>query len=245
VHHAVRAREDLDEGANPALGKPGLIHYAWGEHGSTFAEKGAPWWRRLGIRDAKRVVVLLVILFYASGLTVALSMRRDVLVRLSPERATLYHIGENGEVLNRILFPALEPHPHWDDFARAARSCADASNRFPRCSRRRNAASSRPFSRSCAPSSTSSATTRIRDSRWWAPSGRTASEAVWSNGLSPFASPQASRLKVIRQQHDAVGVETLRLQGIDAAQHFILPQIDHRDGAVVGIQQAKHHLHQG
>ncbi|MFN0166045.1 MAG: 4Fe-4S dicluster domain-containing protein [Bryobacteraceae bacterium] len=84
------------------LGKPGLIHYAWGEHGSTFAEKGVSWWRRLGIRDAKRVVVLLVILFYVSGLTVALSMRRNVLVRLSPERATLFTLAENGEVLNKF-----------------------------------------------------------------------------------------------------------------------------------------------
>ncbi len=82
------------------LGKPGLIHYAWGERGATFAEKGIPWWQRLGIRDAKRVVVLLVILFYVSGLTVALSMRRNVLVRLSPERATLFTMADNGEVLN-------------------------------------------------------------------------------------------------------------------------------------------------
>ena len=82
--------------------KPGLIHYTWGEHGETTREKDKPWWFRMGIRDAKRGVVLLVLLFYASGLFLALSMRRSVLVKLAPNRETLYTLGASGEVTNKF-----------------------------------------------------------------------------------------------------------------------------------------------
>lgn len=82
--------------------KPGLIHYTWGERGETTREKDKPWWYRLGVRDAKRIVVMLVLLFYASGLTVALSMRRAVLVRINPERATLYTLAPDGDVINKF-----------------------------------------------------------------------------------------------------------------------------------------------
>lgn len=80
-------------------GNPGLIHYAWGEKGELFTEKNAPWYRRLGLLDAKRAVVMLVLVFYASGLWVALAMRRTVLVHILPVRATLYRV-ENGKVFN-------------------------------------------------------------------------------------------------------------------------------------------------
>jgi cytochrome c oxidase accessory protein FixG len=83
------------------LGKPGLIHYAWGEGGSVI-ETEKSWYRKLGMRDAKRVVVALVTLFYLSGLLTALSMRRAVLVQLSPERATLYRLDDRGVVHNRF-----------------------------------------------------------------------------------------------------------------------------------------------
>ena len=83
------------------LGKPGLIHYTWGESGS-IVESETSWWRKLGIRDAKRVVVLLVTLFYLSGLTAALSMRRTVLVQVQPVRAKLYRVGEDGAIYNRF-----------------------------------------------------------------------------------------------------------------------------------------------
>jgi cytochrome c oxidase accessory protein FixG len=82
--------------------KPGLIHYTWGEQGETTREKDKPWWFRLGFRDAKRVVVMLVLLFYASGITVALAMRRAVQVRISPIRETLYTLAPNGDVLNKF-----------------------------------------------------------------------------------------------------------------------------------------------
>ncbi len=34
------------------------------------------------------------------------------------------------------------------------------------------------------------------------------------------------------QQHDAVGIEPLRLEGVDASQDLIRFQVDHRDGPV-------------
>lgn len=84
------------------LRKPGLIHYTWGEKGETVGAGGKPWWYRLGLRDAKRGVVLAVLAFYASGLLIALSMRHAVLVRISPDRATLYSIQAGGTVVNKF-----------------------------------------------------------------------------------------------------------------------------------------------
>jgi polyferredoxin len=79
--------------------KEGLIRYTWGESGATVeAETG--WHRRLGLRDSKRVVILAITLIYLSGLLVALSMRRAVLVQLAPERATLYRTDDTGAVFN-------------------------------------------------------------------------------------------------------------------------------------------------
>jgi cytochrome c oxidase accessory protein FixG len=84
------------------LGKGTLIHYVWGEHGGLLAETRGPWYRRLGLRDARRVIVMLVILFYASGLGVALSMRKPVLVQVAPDRSTLYRTSADGKILNRF-----------------------------------------------------------------------------------------------------------------------------------------------
>ena len=83
------------------LGKQGLIHYVWGEKGEKLGG-GNTWNQRLGLRDAKRVVVLLIILFYAAGLFAALSMRRSVLVQIAPIRATLYRQDSSGAVYNRF-----------------------------------------------------------------------------------------------------------------------------------------------
>src|SRR5690349_8207692 len=46
------------------------------------------------------------------------------------------------------------------------------------------------------------------------------------------AGPQSAFLKMVRQQHDAVGVEPRGLQGIDAAQDFVILQVDYRDRPV-------------
>ena len=69
------------------LKKPGLIHYAMGRQ-----------------TDAKRIVVLLVLLFYASGLFTALAMRRAVLVRISPDRTNALYRVENGRVYNHFRY---------------------------------------------------------------------------------------------------------------------------------------------
>src|SRR5208337_4906255 len=88
------------------LGKQGLIHYAWGERGELLGDKGKAWYQRLGLRDSKRVVVLLLVLCYAGGLFAALSMRRAVLVQISPDRSTLYRLGKDGTVYNHFRFKA-------------------------------------------------------------------------------------------------------------------------------------------
>ncbi len=87
------------------LGKPGLIHYAWGEKGELVGQaSGMAWYQRIGIRDAKRVVVLLVLAFYASGLCVALAMRRTVLVRIAQEHETLYKVDAAGRIVNQFRY---------------------------------------------------------------------------------------------------------------------------------------------
>lgn len=88
------------------LGKETLIHYAWGEKGELLGTGDRPWFQKLGLRNAKRVVVLLVILCYAGGLFAALSMRRPVLIRIAPDRTTMYHLGKDGTVYNRFRLQA-------------------------------------------------------------------------------------------------------------------------------------------
>jgi hypothetical protein len=58
----------------------------------------------VGLRDGKRVVVLMVLLFYASGLFVALGMRRAVLVQIAPAGATLHRIGADGRIYNQFRY---------------------------------------------------------------------------------------------------------------------------------------------
>jgi len=84
------------------MGKKGLIHYTWGEKGGEAGER-EPWLRRLGLRDAKRMIVVLLLLAYGCGLFVALGMRRAVLVQISPERASLYRL-EGSRVYNKFRF---------------------------------------------------------------------------------------------------------------------------------------------
>jgi len=83
------------------FGREGLIHYTWGESGN-LVENEAAWYRKLGLRDAKRVIVLLVTALYLTGLLTALSMRRSVLVQIAPVRATLYRVDPTGIVYNEF-----------------------------------------------------------------------------------------------------------------------------------------------
>ena len=85
------------------LGKPGLIHYAWGETPKAVALL-EPWYKRWGFRDAKRVVILLIMTFYLAGLGMALSLRRPVLVEINPDRATMFKVLDDGRIANLIRF---------------------------------------------------------------------------------------------------------------------------------------------
>lgn len=93
---------DACEDVLARLGKKTLIHYAWGERGEVLEDRRSVWYRRLGLRDAKRVVILLLLLVYASALFVALAMRHPVLVRVAPIRTTMYRVGDDGKVYNQF-----------------------------------------------------------------------------------------------------------------------------------------------
>jgi cytochrome c oxidase accessory protein FixG len=80
------------------IGRPGFIHYAWGERPPSVQRE--PWYKRWGFRDPKRVVILFVLMFYLTGLSVALSLRRTVLVRIAPDRSYLYKVLDDGRVAN-------------------------------------------------------------------------------------------------------------------------------------------------
>jgi cytochrome c oxidase accessory protein FixG len=77
--------------------KPGLIHYTWGEHGSIASARRHP-------LDARRVVVILIVLAYAAGLFTVLANRKPVLARVMPDRSVLYRIGPDGRVYNRFRY---------------------------------------------------------------------------------------------------------------------------------------------
>jgi polyferredoxin len=83
------------------LGKPGLIHYTWGELPKS-ATVREPWYRRWGFRDAKRVVILLILAFYLTGLGLALSLRRPVLVEINPDRSIMFKVLDDGRIANLI-----------------------------------------------------------------------------------------------------------------------------------------------
>jgi len=83
------------------LGKKGLIHYSWGEQ-ELPENLRESWYRRIGLRDGKRVAVLLIMLIYAAGLYVAVSVRRTVLVTISPDRTTMYQLAKGGAIANKF-----------------------------------------------------------------------------------------------------------------------------------------------
>ena len=82
------------------VGHPGLIHYSWGGAAASGARE--PFYRRWGFRDAKRWVILLVMVCYLSALGLALHLRRPVMVRISPDRTTLFQVSADGRVSNRV-----------------------------------------------------------------------------------------------------------------------------------------------
>ena len=82
------------------VGKPGLIHYTWGERPKAAARES--WYMRWGFRDAKRVAILVILAFYLGGLALALSLRRPVLVEINPDRSVMFKVLPDGRIANLI-----------------------------------------------------------------------------------------------------------------------------------------------
>jgi len=97
---------DACSGILGRMGRESLIQYAWGDAGR-HAVKETAWYRRIGLRDGKRIVVLLLMLIYASGLSIAISLRQPLLVRIMPNRITLYTKGADGLIHNRFRLVAV------------------------------------------------------------------------------------------------------------------------------------------
>jgi len=89
------------------LGRKTLIRYAWGDAGEAAltavpAASKPAWYRRIGFRDGKRIAILVLLTVYAIGLSIAISLRQPVLVRIMPNRITLYTMGTDGSIHNRF-----------------------------------------------------------------------------------------------------------------------------------------------
>jgi cytochrome c oxidase accessory protein FixG len=86
------------------LGRPTMVQYAWGELDEKSGES-RKWYQRIGLRDGKRFAILALLIIYASGLSIAIGMRKPVLVRIMPNRITLYTVAPDGSIHNhfRIL----------------------------------------------------------------------------------------------------------------------------------------------
>jgi polyferredoxin len=83
------------------MGRGSLIHYAWGDAEQDVARKDA-WYRRIGLRDGKRVAALVLLMIYATGLSIAINLRKAVMVRIMPDRITLYTKTPDGLIHNRF-----------------------------------------------------------------------------------------------------------------------------------------------
>jgi polyferredoxin len=88
---------DACGGIMAKLRKPNLIHYVWGERGPLAAGHRQPW-------DARRIIVLGVLLCYAGGLFAALSTRKPVLARVTADRAVMYRVAPDGRISNRFRY---------------------------------------------------------------------------------------------------------------------------------------------
>ena len=59
------------------MGRGSMIHYAWGDDEQNTVTE-SKWYRRIGLRDGKRVAILCLLLIYATGLSVAINLRQAV-----------------------------------------------------------------------------------------------------------------------------------------------------------------------
>ena len=92
---------DACSGILGKLGQQTLISYAWGEFRTVGAKK-EPWYRKIGFRDGKRAVIVVLLTIYATGLTLVISLREPVLVQIMPDRMTLYTMEPDGLVHNHF-----------------------------------------------------------------------------------------------------------------------------------------------
>lgn len=102
------------------LGKSNLIHYVWGEHGPLAAGHRQPW-------DARRIIVLVVLLGYAGGLFAALSTRKPVLARVTADRSVMYRIGPDGRFYNRFHYTLANRGKEWATISFSTRDLPGAT----------------------------------------------------------------------------------------------------------------------
>ncbi len=83
------------------MGKWSLINYTWGDTSKAVQNENA-WFRRLGVRDGKRVAVLVLMLVYATALAIFISLRQPIFVQIMPDKSELYTIGKDGLIQNHF-----------------------------------------------------------------------------------------------------------------------------------------------
>ncbi len=91
---------DACSGILGKLGNQSLIHYAWGD--TSGARKDTSLLHRIGLRDGKRIAILVLLTVYATGLSIAIGRRQAVLVRIMPNRITLYSTSGDGLIHNHF-----------------------------------------------------------------------------------------------------------------------------------------------
>ena len=96
---------DACSGVLGRMGRQSVIHYAWGDAGRS-ASADRRWYRRIGFRDGKRLAVLVLLLLYATGLAIVINMRQPLLLRIMPNRITLYNRGTDGLIHNTFRLVA-------------------------------------------------------------------------------------------------------------------------------------------
>jgi cytochrome c oxidase accessory protein FixG len=92
---------DACSGILGKLGRESLVQYAWGDLDPATKGKNA-WYRKIGLRDGKRIAILALLLVYAVGLFVVISLRKPVLVRIMPDRIKLFTVAPDGQIHNRF-----------------------------------------------------------------------------------------------------------------------------------------------
>ena len=83
------------------MGRGSLIHYAWGDDEQN-AVTESKWYRRIGLRDGKRVAILCCSSFTPRDFPSPSACGKPCMVRIMPDRITLYTRGADGLIHNRF-----------------------------------------------------------------------------------------------------------------------------------------------